>query len=82
MRQIAHEILRTIDPGMPPTIPAKPEGGFQAIGMQLTVSDGKPGNGHPSVTKVGRNQPLAPVEAVKNTKYVRLRSHSSKSGSG
>ncbi len=57
MRQIAHEILRTIDPGMPPTIPAKPEGGFQAIGMQLTVSDGKPGNGHPSVTKVGRNQP-------------------------
>ena len=55
LRQIAHEVLRTLEPGMPHSKPKLPERAAVSIGARVTI-DETPAR-HPAVHKVGRNAP-------------------------
>jgi hypothetical protein len=57
MRQIAHEILRTLEPDTPDRKPVLPEGAVMAFGLTATIADVPPEKSHPTVRKVGRNEP-------------------------
>ena len=53
MRQIAHEMLRTLAPDMPQQKPNVPENAMLAFGVEAVVTE----PAHPKVPKVGRNEP-------------------------
>jgi hypothetical protein len=63
VRQIAHEILRSLDPTMPTLKPDIPTGAVLMLGAQLSTKETP--RPHPPAPKVGRNQPCPCVSGKK-----------------
>ena len=70
VRQIAHEMLRSLDPMMPILKPDIPTGAVLMLGAHLSIEEER--RQHPSVPKVGRNQPC-PCDSGKKYKRCALR---------